>query len=149
MDPIDLKARFGDRYKIAHDEAADHEAGGRHNPWLYQIPCRCGHIYPYSDNLLAVYCDRRGVLPRFREIEGLIAHQIGDEEAVYLFETGLFEAVAAVVHPKRRRRMSAEAKAALIERGRSHQFTAKTTAYSASKRSQNRVSRSTATQRAA
>ena len=39
-------------------------------------------------------------------IDGLAPHRIGGEEAVYLFEPGRFEAVAALVHPKRKWRLS-------------------------------------------
>ncbi len=122
MNPIDPKARLGDRYRIGQDEAADHETGGRHDPWLYTIPCRYGHIYPHSDRLLAVYCDRRGVLSKLRWIEGLIPHQIGDDEAIYLFEPERFDAVAAVVHPRRRRRLSEKHRAALLRGGSDHRF---------------------------
>jgi hypothetical protein len=52
MQPIDLKARYGDTYRIQHDPAAFHEPGGRKDPRLYVIPCRRGHIYVHSDTRL-------------------------------------------------------------------------------------------------
>ena len=67
MSPIDLKTRFGKRYRITHDQAhaAEYGEGSRvHDPWLLTIPCRHGHIYPHGGELLGASTDRRGSIAR-------------------------------------------------------------------------------------
>jgi hypothetical protein len=53
--PIDLKARFGHKYRIELDPAARHEPGSRKDLWYKIIPCRRGHIYVHSDTQLALW----------------------------------------------------------------------------------------------
>ena len=53
---INLKERFGRRFRIAYEESycAERGDGARaDDPWLMIVPCRYGHIFPYGSNLLA------------------------------------------------------------------------------------------------
>ena len=48
---IDLKGRFGSRYRVEYEESyeAQYRPGARtRDPWLMIIPCRFGHIFPYG-----------------------------------------------------------------------------------------------------
>lgn len=49
------------------------------------IPARLGQIEHYDGTSLAVYTDRRRMIPRFRALPGLRPWQVGDEEARLLF----------------------------------------------------------------
>jgi len=84
LNAIDLKAHYGQTYRIAHDPAAFHEPGGRKDPWLYIIPCRKGHILPHSDTELALWWESSARLDRV--CPALRLYQDGDEEKVYLFD---------------------------------------------------------------
>lgn len=140
MDPIDLKARFGDRYRIGHDEAAEHETGGKQDPWFCLIPCRHGQIYPHSDGRLAVFCDRPRQFGKLAAIPGVEMSQEGDTEAVFVFPPEAFDRVAVVILPKRRRRLSETQRLAAIVRLRAHQYKPNSMQPSARTEGQNRVS---------
>ncbi len=122
--PIDLRAAYGHRYKITMDEAAKFDPAGKNDPWLFQIPCRYGHIYPHSDKLLAYYCCGKKIRAHLhREHPELEVPQWTDDyEAVFLFPLELFETIAEYAKPKIRRRLSERRRKRLIEAGRAHQF---------------------------
>jgi hypothetical protein len=105
-------------YRLALDEAAAFEQGGKKDPWYQVIPCRYGQIYPYSDTLLAVHSKGSGIRRKLQAIEGLTVHNWSDDgEAIFLFEHALFNRVAEIVKPKRKRQLSDSHKAKLIESG--------------------------------
>ncbi len=60
---INLRERFGDRYRIGHDPAAVTYAE-RQDRWMQTIPCTGGGviIYPHGGDLLAVEIDYRPIL---------------------------------------------------------------------------------------
>ena len=138
---IDFRQRFGGKYRIEFDEAANNGAGGKRDPWLYLLPCRYGHIYPHSQFLLGVYCDHPRVIKRLATLPRLLEHQSGDSEAIFLFLPEMFDDVAVVVQPKRRRKLSAEHRMALQNGGSAHHFKPKSTVLSAVPDSKERVSR--------
>ena len=48
---VNLKARFGGRFKVVYEESYAAERGGHgraEDPWLMVIPCQHGEIYPYG-----------------------------------------------------------------------------------------------------
>jgi hypothetical protein len=103
--PIDLRERFGGKYRITWDEARE---GRDESPWLMQIPCagRGVTVYPHGGSTLAVEVNnRRGVSARLAEL-GLTQHQDGDREKTFLLDVADFDRVAAVVRPRRRRHLS-------------------------------------------
>jgi hypothetical protein len=109
-EPLNLKALFGGRFKIRLDESAFCAAESKNDSWYYQIPCKYGHIYAYSDRLLAYYCDsgrvRRERLHRQHpEIE---VCQWGDYEAVFLLPPDQLELIAKYARPRRKRKLSPE-----------------------------------------
>jgi hypothetical protein len=118
MNPIDLKTLAAGRFRLFYDEAALIEQGGKKDPWYQVIPCRYGQIYPYSDTLLAIHSKGSGIRRKLQAIDGLKLHNWSDDgEAIFLFAPGLFDQVAEIVKPKRKRRLSASHKANLIESG--------------------------------
>ncbi len=124
--PIDLRALCGHCYKIALDEAAGHESGGKNDPWYYLIPCERGHISPFSDKHLAYYCCGTKIRARLRrdhpELE--VRQWSDDGEAVFLFTPDALEIVAEYAKPKKRRRLSPEQREQFVAVGRRSRFVA-------------------------
>ncbi len=148
MNPIGLKDQYGDRYRIGHDEVAEGKEAGS-DPWLYIVPGKYGHVYPHSDQLLAVQlCDTPKMRGRLGRVAGLIHHQIGNVEAVYLFAPDRFDQVAETIKLHRRRGVSDKQFEALTERGRGTRFSAKNTASNTNRRSTSAFSRPSPTRRA-
>jgi hypothetical protein len=102
-----LRELFGDRFRIGHDPVAETYAE-RNDPWMMTIPCRGGAvIYPRGAHILALEVDYRPHLAkRLAAIPGVVLHQDGDREKTFLFPVALFDRVAKLVHPLRRRRLS-------------------------------------------
>lgn len=114
MKPINLKEMLGKRYRITWDEAKEPKT--KADPWLMQIPCRYGMIYPYGGKLLAVECDYHpGLGRRLRDL-GLVLSQGGDQEKTFLFPMERFEEVAAIVKPKKKRQLTEEQRKMAQER---------------------------------
>jgi hypothetical protein len=114
---IDLAKHFGDKYRIGHDQAAI-TPSERHNPWMKTVLCRRGTVYPYGGDMLAVEIDYRpSTAKKLAAVPGIIHHQAGDAEQTFLFPLALFNQVAAIVKPRRRRKLSAEQKAKLAVSG--------------------------------
>lgn len=60
--PINLRDRFGRRFKVEHDPAFEGEFG-RHrtdDAWLQIINGRYGHLFPIGGNRLAAWSNTRG-----------------------------------------------------------------------------------------
>jgi hypothetical protein len=70
---LNLKELFEKRYKIVLGESAFQPGESKDNPWYFQISCKYGHIYPYSDKALGFYCEGGNVRNRlnrkYTEIE--------------------------------------------------------------------------------
>lgn len=111
---INLFTAYGERYRITWDEAA---GAGRSDPWLMQIPCCFGTIYPQGGDLLALELDRHPkVAKEVAAIPGVRLWQDGDKDKTFLFPASQFEAVAALVQPKCRRRLTEEQRQANLDR---------------------------------
>lgn len=126
---MNLLERFGRAYQVTYDPAA-----GKPDPWLAQVPCRYGVVYPHGGEVLAVEVDGHGkVAARLGHELGLKIHQ-GDDgkdvhdrtkdwggEVTFLFPVSRFKEVAAVVKPRRRRAVTEAEKgrrAGLVEAGK-------------------------------
>jgi hypothetical protein len=117
---INLAQMFSDRYRIGHDEAAI-TWGERRDPWMMTIPCagRGLTIYPQGGTTLALECNcRPGIARQVAATPGVRIHQDGGMAGgmTFLFDVSLFEQVAEIVKPRRRRRLSEEERARRIER---------------------------------
>jgi hypothetical protein len=120
MECVNLRERFGRRYRIAYEESY-HVQYGPHarveDPWLQIIPCQRGHIYPWGSSTLAASTNGRG--PTARKLAALpfaTVHQDGDDGVTVLFPMERFPEVAELMHPKRRRQMTEEQRQAAAKR---------------------------------
>ena len=106
---INLAERFGNRFKIDFDPAYNPKGRRRNNldPWCMIIPCERGHIFPHGDDVLAIELEKHpGIARRVGKLGCTSLHQEGDDFACFLFDASDFDLVAAIVKPKRRRRVS-------------------------------------------
>jgi hypothetical protein len=116
---IDLRERFGQQYRIGFDEAASKKI----DPWMQTILCRFGTIYPHGNENLAVEVDGHNrIAKQVGTIPGVVLHQDGDDEKTFIFPLSLFDQVAAIVEPKRVRRLTDEQKAKLLDAGQVYRF---------------------------
>lgn len=120
MDCIDLKERFGKKYKITK------EFGISDDPWNLQIPCRHGHICPWGGEDLAACTNRRGKLPdRLKEAGAWIA-QDGDDGVNAVFPVSRFLEIAKIMRPRRRKQISETEHKRLSEIGQKGRLFSKT-----------------------
>jgi hypothetical protein len=114
---INLKEIVGKRYKITLDESYEAGADDNGKLWYYRIEARSGHVYVHSETQLGVYVKGRLKIGMVGAIPGLRLHQRGDLEATYVFAPELLDRVATEIKAKKRRQLSDEQKARLIEQG--------------------------------
>lgn len=121
---INLWRQFG-KYRITFDPAYDprHVPRDKLDPWYMQIPGRRGCIVPWDGTTLAVEVDGRPVTAR-RLAESGVCNLLrdGDDGQTFLFDLADFAVVAAIIRPKRRRRLSQEQRAKLVAAGARHRF---------------------------
>ena len=104
---IDLRARFGDRYRIRPEAGGTtwYETPKHERPWLLEVPCRYGIVYPQSGETLAASTDRPRIGAKLRALPGVLTAR-GDAEVVVPFHVDDADAVLRVLKPYRRRRLS-------------------------------------------
>jgi hypothetical protein len=120
---IDLKATYGDRYRIELDESANLGGISRDEmPWYYRVACQHGHVYLHGENTLGAFSGGLIVGKRLLALPGVTPHQRGDLEVSVTFPPDLFPEVAALLKPLKRRRLSDEHKARLMESNTTHRF---------------------------
>jgi hypothetical protein len=101
---IDLQARFGKRYRIGW------EAGGAtkgqwpeaDRPWLMEIRCRFGRIFPKGGEILQAMTDRPRMGTKLRALPCVLAAR-GDLETVVTVHVDDIDQVLALLRPYRRR----------------------------------------------
>ena len=85
---IDLDQIFGDRFQIRNETGAKQKPK-QADPWMREIRCRRGSIYPMGGKLLAatIVCQksRSGLLNLLR-VPGVRPHQVGDMEGTVIFD---------------------------------------------------------------
>lgn len=115
---VDLKARFGRRYRIAHEDG-----GSPGDPWMQLLLCQRGHVFPYGGDTLAAATDSRGgTATKLASLACCTPVQDGDDGLTVVFPLEHFEQVAALMKPRRRRRLSPEDRDRLVEVGKSSRF---------------------------
>jgi hypothetical protein len=118
MDCIDLRKLAGKRFRVARDEAAEHEPGGRNDPWLVTIPCQRGHFYPHSATLIGFASNSRGgTIKRLAAMPGVTVLNDGADGLNLAFPAELFPAVPRMVKPRRRRQLNQEQRDRLAAMG--------------------------------
>lgn len=119
MNLIDLKAKFGRQYRIQLDPAFPKQS---QDPAAWVIPCKSGEIFAHDDSLLAAEVNGPKLAKRASEIPGVTVHQAGDGYVCVLFPVELFDAIAEIVKPRKKRQLSPSQKAASAERLSRWQF---------------------------
>jgi hypothetical protein len=111
---MNLKARYGQTYRIAREDGAD-----RHDPAGFIIPCKCGQIYAHGRELLGIATNGRSpIVKRLATLPGHKVTQDGGDGTNARFKPELFAAVASIVRPKRKRKLSAAHRAKLLAASR-------------------------------
>jgi hypothetical protein len=118
---VDLLEAFGADFRVTFDPAYDSRRVPRRclDPWMMQLPCRGKGvtIYPFGGDRLAVEVDGRpGLVKELLAIPGVELWQDGTREKACVFDVSLFEAVAAVVRPRKRRRLPEGQRRACLRR---------------------------------
>lgn len=124
-DCINLRERFGDRFRITFDPAysARHVPRDKLDPWMMLIEFKGGNIYPHGGDLLSIEIEgRRFLRKRLAEVDGLVLNQDGDDFQSFTFPVDRFDAVAEIVQPRRRRALTDAQRAVLRERGAAFRF---------------------------
>jgi len=120
MTPINLRGRFGNRYKIDYDPA---HTGRKDDPWLQVIDCQRGHIYPHSTELLGVATNGRGPTAKaIARMPGVTVVQDGDDGINAVFPVELFPKVAKLIKPRRKRQLTAEQRQLATQRLAQHRI---------------------------
>ncbi len=117
---MDLKKRFGGRYRVVYEESYHSDRGENartEDPWLMVIPCQRGHIYPHGQDVLAASTNTRGGIARkLAALDCTTVVQEGSDGINATFHVRDFERVAELMIPKRRRRLTVEQRRAAAER---------------------------------
>lgn len=122
---INLRDRFGHCYRITYDPAYDpkHRPRDKLDPWMMQILCQRGTIYPFDSTRLAIDIDGSNVTAnKLQRLDGVEIYRDGEYERTFLFDSEIFDQVAKLVQPRRRRVMSEEWKAAAREHLKTYAF---------------------------
>src|SRR5262245_28404203 len=83
---------FGNRYRIPFDPAYRPRTVPREklDPWMMQLPCRFGIIYPYGGDLLAVEVDYHPKAAKaLGAIPGVVLYLDGHEEKTFVLSIDL------------------------------------------------------------
>jgi hypothetical protein len=115
--------RFGKRYRIGW------EAGGAtkgqwpeaERPWLMELRCRFGTIYPKGGEILQAMTDRPRIGAKLRALRCVLSSK-GDLETVVSFHVDDIEQVLALLKPYRRRQLSEARREQLRLAGAGHRF---------------------------
>jgi hypothetical protein len=114
---LNLKELSGKKYRISLDESYEAGADDNGKLYYYQIQGRYGHIYTHGPERLGVHVKGRLKIGKVGAIPGLKLHQRGETEATYVFAPELLDRVATEIKAKKRRQLTDEQKARLIEQG--------------------------------
>ena len=99
-------------------------AGRAADPWLMVIMCQHGEIYPFGDDQLVASTKKPGTIAkRLKALPFATIHKDGSDGMDMIFPADRFDDVAAIMKPRKRRRMSEEARHRAAKRLRKYQFT--------------------------
>jgi hypothetical protein len=122
MKTINLKERFGDRYRVTFEESYFAERGKEaraDDPWLQILLCRHGHISPCGGNILMTSTNKHGaVANQLAALRCVQVIQDGDDGINAIFCVDDFDTVAALMKPRRRRQVSERERERLGNLGR-------------------------------
>ena len=118
--------QHSDTYRISTDPAFPFERFPSDRLWLFQIPCRRGHIFIHGTDTLAYTGTSKTVAALLRSTPDSRLHQSGAGEATATFPASALHQVAKLVHAKKRRHVSPEQRAASAARLAAFAFKKKT-----------------------
>jgi hypothetical protein len=122
---INLLLRFGADYRVSFEEGYVHKGIRRDklDAWYMEIVGRFGTIFPLGgDDLGVMVDDHPGLAKKLAALPGCRIAQHGDREMTFAFAVERFPAVAAIVAPRRRRRVSDAERSRLADLGQQHGF---------------------------
>jgi hypothetical protein len=107
MTYVNLQERFGHRYRVGWEaNGATKGQWPREDwPWLMEIPCRYGLIYPKGGEILQAMTGRPNIRAELRALPVILSSR-GDLETVVTFRVDDAEQVFALLKPYRRRQVS-------------------------------------------
>jgi hypothetical protein len=114
-----LKILAGDRYRVTWEAPPGQRPtpSTKSDPWLAMIPTKTGHLFTWGADTLGVWLEgRRAGLVRQLVEAGATVRTQGTDGATLVCPIGLFDRVSGMTGARRRRKLSAEAKAAAVER---------------------------------
>ena len=135
---VDLRATFGDAYRYAMDPGFTGPGCEQERAWCTRMPCHRGEITPWGDRLLCWSSPKPGTCYRTgpnkdEPIRGgtLVANQVygipgtevaqcGDDGWNVVFDADLFDQVAEIVRPRRRKQISEAERERLAELSRQY-----------------------------
>jgi hypothetical protein len=110
MNCVNIKERFGGKYRITYEESyyAQYGENARvEDAWLQIIPCRRGHLFPWGGDKLAASTNSRGsAARRLAGLDFVTVVQDGDDGVTVLFPVERFAEIAEIMGPRRRRQVS-------------------------------------------
>ncbi len=120
MECINLKERFGDRFKVDYEGSyyAERWRKTTEEAWRMILLCENGHICPWGGSELAACTNGTRVASKLKRLPFTTIAQDGDDGANIVFDVKHFEEVAEILRPRKRRRQSPEA----AERLRQYRF---------------------------
>jgi hypothetical protein len=119
---IDLEKRFGSVYRVAYEDGKRHRT---RDPWRLILLCRHGHIYPHGGDRLGASTRCRGAIAgRLVALSCVRVAQDGTDGINLVFHVDDFPTVAAILKPRRRRKLTARQVAERTERLRKYRFPA-------------------------
>ncbi len=123
---VNLRQKFGQRYRIQFDPAYEAEHGKRgrsDDPWLQVIPCHRGEIYPLVDEYLVASTRASGsIANRLRSLSCCSILRDGDDGVDVKFHNDDYRKVFNLMSPRGAQTLSEERRENLIEAGRNSRF---------------------------
>ena len=122
---INLRERFGRKYRIAYEASYQHEYGPGarvEDPWLMILPGARGHVFPWDATRLAASTNSAGATARrLKALSITEVWQDGDGVTV-LFPAEHLDEVANLLRLRRRRRVTERERSRLAALGRQFRF---------------------------
>lgn len=122
---INLAEKFGRRFRVEHEEsyfAESPEFRAAEEVSLQIIPCRRGHIYPWTGSILAAYKAAGSTARKLAKLSFVTVYVDASDGTTLLFDVAHFEEVAKLMHPRKCRRLSPEQRARLSTMGAKYRF---------------------------
>jgi hypothetical protein len=107
MTCVNLQERFGQRYRVGWEADGSTRAQWPREewPWLMELRCHHGKVYPWGGDLLEAVTDGSNIGAQLRRLPFVLATR-GHEETVIRFHVDHLPEVLAVLKPYRRRQLS-------------------------------------------